>query len=457
LGETPLPVAKKSIWDYLSQKDRERLQGFKNVETGTTTQSTSTSAPPPVTVIDVPRTDAPVAKAALQGFQPFVDNPLKQTRYIAYLTSQASSQPMTLQPLPGQSIQDFNTELEGFAKAARVFKPMSAAMASRFVGAKVAEKTKEVKEGLYQPAEEAYLEGEKAEDEAGGVPVEESPKEHAARMGMFGKMTRESKEWAPARLLCKRFKVPLPKNEGGKEEEERGQEYVPTTNDPKGDVSMEMMVDVNGGGRGTRVVVNESDGAGEGVKRDIANIGLGEDDTQGRDTLTYERPAMDIFKAIFASDEEDSDEENKEPSKSTADTSGDVKMADGLNTTETKPPIPFGPVDLTTFRPTFVSRSKMGGTTSAEKSSKPTKKKTKVAPLSFKDEDGEGTGITVVPAKKRKRDKDGEGVGKKKKTEEKEKSVKMEVDEEDDAMWVEKPSAVPTQIVKNRPKAADFL
>lgn len=186
---------------------------------------------------------------------------------------------------------------------------------------------------------------------------------------------------------------------------------------------------------------------------------MGEDDTQGRDTLTYERPAMDIFKAIFASDEEDSDEEenNKEPSKSTADTSGDVKMADGPNTAETKTSIPSGPVDLATFRPTFVSRSKMGGTTSTEKSSKPTKKKTKVAPLSFMDEDGEGVGVTVVPAKKRKRDKDGEGVGKKKKTEEKEKSVRMEVDEEDDAMWIEKPSAIPTQPVKNRPKAADFL
>ena len=43
--------------------------------------------------------------------------------------------------------------------------------------------------------------------------------------------------------------------------------------------------------------------------RDLANVGLGEDETQGRDTLTYERPAMDVFKAIFASDDEDSDDD----------------------------------------------------------------------------------------------------------------------------------------------------
>ena len=48
--------------------------------------------------------------------------------------------------------------------------------------------------------------------------------------------------------------------------------------------------------------------------RDLANIGLGEDETQGQDTLTYERPSMDIFKAIFASNDEDSDDEQeKEP------------------------------------------------------------------------------------------------------------------------------------------------
>jgi hypothetical protein len=37
-----------------------------------------------------------------------------------------------------------------------------------------------------------------------------SSKEHATRMGMYGPMTRETKTWQPARLLCKRFGVKDP-------------------------------------------------------------------------------------------------------------------------------------------------------------------------------------------------------------------------------------------------------
>ncbi|KAG1863539.1 hypothetical protein DFJ58DRAFT_773560 [Suillus subalutaceus] len=36
---------------------------------------------------------------------------------------------------------------------------------------------------------------------------------------------------------------------------------------------------------------------------------MGEDDGRGDDVLTYERPGMDIFRAIFTSDDEKSDEE----------------------------------------------------------------------------------------------------------------------------------------------------
>jgi hypothetical protein len=42
---------------------------------------------------------------------------------------------------------------------------------------------------------------------------------------------------------------------------------------------------------------------GRRVERDLENVGLGEDESQGRDTLTYARPSMDIFKVIFASDD----------------------------------------------------------------------------------------------------------------------------------------------------------
>lgn len=41
-----------------------------------------------------------------------------------------------------------------------------------------------------------------------------SERQEAARLGMFGKMTRDNVEWKPESLLCKRFNVPEPQNGG---------------------------------------------------------------------------------------------------------------------------------------------------------------------------------------------------------------------------------------------------
>ncbi|KAG8805537.1 hypothetical protein FRC19_007820, partial [Serendipita sp. 401] len=207
LGETPLPAATRSIWDYISAKDRERLQGLKDRPNATRGVPQST----PVHVVEFPRTDPVVAKAALQGFQPFKDNQVKQARYTEYLTAQASMQPVKLQPLAGQSIEAFNSELDSFSKAAQIFKPMSSAMASRFRSSTTIEAPTQQKEGLYQPTEETYAKHGDEPERNTKMEVEETPKEHAARLGMFGTMTREQKDWSPARLLCKRFKVPPPK------------------------------------------------------------------------------------------------------------------------------------------------------------------------------------------------------------------------------------------------------
>lgn len=415
--------------------------------------------------VDIPHIDPPVAKAALLGFQPFKENALKQARYTAYITSQANGTPMILQPLPEQSIPDFNAELESFAKAAVVFKPMSAAMASRFQSSRVVEKEKRLQEGLWKPSEEDFeragVGDQKAETK---MEVEESPKDHAARMGMFGALTRDVKSWEPNRLLCKRFHVAVPKvlSEDLEAKEEK-EEATTRFDDP-------MNIDPNAGAV-TRVIVNEggtnaaADGeAGRsGGKKDIANIGLGEDDTQGADILTYQRPDMDIFKAIFASDEEDSDDEEKKEGRSKEVPAKSEERAPEASTKASEP------VNLATFRPTFVARSKPSTTESVTK--KRDKKRPKpVGALSFMEDE---EGHTVVPSvKKRKRDKED---GKEEKKKRKEKDVtkveavvtKMDIDEDDDEMWVEKeaPAVVKegfkttpaTPSAKSRPKAADFL
>ena len=52
--------------------------------------------------------------------------------------------------------------------------------------------------------------------------------------------------------------------------------------------------------------------SGRQTGHDLENISLGEDDTQGLDTLMYVHPSMDIFKANFMSDGEDSNDEVEE-------------------------------------------------------------------------------------------------------------------------------------------------
>ena len=67
--------------------------------------------------------------------------------------------------------------------------------------------------------------------------------------------------------------------------------------------------------------------SGRRVARDLENIGLGEDDTQGRDSLTYGRPSVDIFKAIFTSDDEDSDDEEVEEGGGSQERKGEAPNA----------------------------------------------------------------------------------------------------------------------------------
>ncbi|KAG8833154.1 hypothetical protein FRC17_011225 [Serendipita sp. 399] len=473
LGETPLPAAARSIWDYISAKDRERLQGLKN------RQNVTRDVPPqptPVHVVNFPRIDPVVAKAALLGFQPFKDNSIKQARYAEYLTAQASLQPVKLQPLPGQNIEEFNSELDSFAKAAQIFKPMSSAMASRFRSSTTIDTPSQQKEGLYQPTDEAYSKHEEETGKSTKMEVEETPREHAARLGMFGAMTREQKDWSPARLLCKRFKVPPPKVAASDAAEE-ADSFNQYTAAPPDELPQAMQVDSTPTEGAIRVVAAE----GDGNKRDIANIGLGEDDTQGQDTLTYERPSMDIFKAIFASDEEDSDDEpGNEPEPSSSLIPSHVESNTAARPLPERPKTVTinEPVNLSTFKPTFVSRTdreKKKQANGGEEATKSSKKKSKAqGPVSFMEDDD--VGLTVVPAaKKRKRPKDGDSKGGKKRKGDALDISQMAIDEEeDDSLWVEKEappvvqetasSSVGTSakvegpaLGRNRPKAADFL
>ncbi|TFY83172.1 hypothetical protein EWM64_g843 [Hericium alpestre] len=79
LGETPLPSKPRSVFEYLSQKDRERIQH------AATTFKAAPSEPGPAAEAEVdihmlPFTPAHTAESALKGFMPFAGDPAKQAR-----------------------------------------------------------------------------------------------------------------------------------------------------------------------------------------------------------------------------------------------------------------------------------------------------------------------------------------------------------------------------------------
>jgi G patch domain-containing protein 1 len=166
-------------------------------------------------------------------------------------------------------------------------------MAGRFTRAAVVDYKPKIHEGLHTPSAEsinAKEEGEKNEgEERLGL------RDGAARTGIYGDLTRDVVVWFPSKLLCKRFGAEDPN---------------PPTNDPPDPPPSILTPDPSTSTEALTEVATTSfalEPSKDGGKRDLANDGLAEDETQGKDILTYERPSMDIFEAIFASDNKSRD------------------------------------------------------------------------------------------------------------------------------------------------------
>ncbi|KAG9229164.1 hypothetical protein BJ875DRAFT_207507 [Amylocarpus encephaloides] len=206
LGEASLPG--KSVFDFLSPAARDRL----------VSASGRSNLPPALGEIpagynlteeerqkellaQIPKVDKYIADAALSrgasGFMPYGEDESKRGRYRAYLETQAGVRSHPLERAPGISKDGWLKELQEFADCAQIFKPMSSMMATRFTSSTTAPKSSQESSDaptlLSKPA-----------------PKVEDPAEQAAKLGMHGPMTRNSKEWYPTRLLCKRFNVQPP-------------------------------------------------------------------------------------------------------------------------------------------------------------------------------------------------------------------------------------------------------
>jgi G patch domain-containing protein 1 len=213
LGEEQMPG--KSVFDFLTPAARNRIvaaSGKSNLP------AALSERPPPgfeATEEDrgrafqdlVPALDVEVAMQALNrgvgGWMPYAEDEGKRARYRAFLEIRAGIREGLPERLVEMSQDDWVNEMHEFARAAQVFKPVTGMMASRFTSS----------------LSQARLASDRPDSSGQGEALlilpptkPDDPAVSAAKLGMFGPLTRSVKSFYPTRLLCKRFDVKPPAN-----------------------------------------------------------------------------------------------------------------------------------------------------------------------------------------------------------------------------------------------------
>lgn len=210
LGETSLPS--KSVFDYLSAEARNRIA----LMSGKSNLPPALDESPPMafkkTYSDmqkelrnlVPQLAKDIAVGALSrgtsGWMPYSEDEEKRARYRAFLELRAGLSENMPERVPGMSTSDWRRELEEFAHAAQVFKPITGMMATRFTSSTSQTNKSSNTLGGESGTTLLHTPTTKLED----------PAEEAARLGMYGPMTRTTQQFFPTRLVCKRFNIKPP-------------------------------------------------------------------------------------------------------------------------------------------------------------------------------------------------------------------------------------------------------
>lgn len=314
LGEAQLPG--KSIFDWMTPEARERIAKL----TGNTNlpPALGEKAPKGFEISDaqkrkdlwdlVPKLDKQIAVQALtravSGWMPYAEDEKKRARYRTFLEVRAEVRDSLPDRVPGSSTDEWVHEMQEFARAAEVFKPMSGIMASRFTSASSGPKV-----------------ASDAPDRPGDSPLSrptgkpDSPAVAAAKIGMFGQMTRTEISFYPSRLLCKRFNVKPPghvqldpgENPGGSESGPgtrfQSGGYQTDAAARKELVSQEVMnMILMESGRQPQPPVGA---AGSSLQPAAEAPPVRVVEPERNEALESERPGDAVFKAIFGSDGED--------------------------------------------------------------------------------------------------------------------------------------------------------
>jgi G patch domain-containing protein 1 len=265
----------------------------------------------------VPKLDKDAAMQALSrgvsGWMPYAEDESKGSRYRAFLEVRAGLSDRLPERAAGATTGDWATELQEFARAAQVFKPISGMMASRFTSStsqpRVASDTSDAS------SNEPLLKHRQAKPE--------DPAEAAAKIGMYGPMTRSTLSFYPTRLLCKRFNVKPPSHvqtdpgdfpgysESGSGAGSRFQSagYQANTNSKldlvSKDVVNQLMIESGGG---IRLAPSPGPDTEQATPPPAAKEVVV--DADRNEALEAGRPGAAVFKAIFGSDDEDDEEDD---------------------------------------------------------------------------------------------------------------------------------------------------
>ena len=319
LGETALPG--KSVFDYLSTSARSRIANATNNPNLPTALNEGpppghVSKHPPDLASLIPDLDPNIATTALgratAGWMPYAEDPPKRARYRSFLSYRAGLPDVPLpSPPPGNSVSDWLAELQEFAHAAQIFKPMTGMMASRFI-------TSSSKPPNPSDTPPSDLTSSDPPLLLSHPQVKSNPAEEAARLGMYGPLTRSTAQFFPTRLLCKRFNVRPPSHvrpdssdvphAGSSSTDPSSNTHFSEANlgahfssggfqDPPQNKRLELvgqkeMEELRKIGRAG---VEE----GEGTGKEEVKV-----DPERNEAMEGERPGMAIFRAIFGSESE---------------------------------------------------------------------------------------------------------------------------------------------------------
>ncbi|KAL2006130.1 hypothetical protein VTN00DRAFT_9784 [Thermoascus crustaceus] len=319
LGEAQLPG--KSVFDWMTPEARERIVKL----TGRTDlpPALGEKAPKGFQMSEaqkrkdlwdlVPKLDKAVAVQALNraagGWMPYSEDESKRSRYRTFLEVRAGLRDTLPDRAPGSTTDEWVTELQEFARAAEVFKPMSGMMASRFTSASSGPKG--ASDTLDPSASKESLLSRPAAKP-------QDPAEEAAKIGMFGPMTRSTIPFYPSRLLCKRFNMRPPSHVQTDPGEFPGGEATSTATTSgrfqsagyqtstgtkellSKDVMNELILESGAGNRlMSTTAAGEPEQPGPGPREQIVV------EPERNEALEAERPGDAVFKAIFGSDDEE--------------------------------------------------------------------------------------------------------------------------------------------------------